>query len=124
MSRVANDRLIEIAYLYLNSTFCVSYGAEIAYVAVSANPYRRTNWQIAASTALEPFVKIQRIATNVSMRGLRHLAITSGLQNFLSVFRRNSHLRATFRRNSHLRATLMTRNLVRNSSMRRFTYQY
>src|ERR1700733_3640396 len=116
MSGVANDRLIEIAYLYLNSTFCVSYRAEIAYVAVSANPYRRTNWQLAASAVLEPFVKIPRIATNVSVRGLRHLASTSGLQNFLSVFRRNSHLGVW-------PATLMTWNVVRNSSMRRFTYQ-
>jgi hypothetical protein len=117
MSGVANDRLIEIAYLYLNSTFCVSYGAEIAYVAVSANPHRRADWQLSRTTAtLEPFIKFLSIATDVGVRGLRHLASTSGLQNFLSVFRRNSHLGVW-------PATLMTWNVVRNSSMRRFTYQ-
>ncbi len=114
MSGVANDRLIEIAYLYLNSTFCVSYGAEIANVPVSANPYRRTNWQFAASAILEPFVKIQRIATDVSVRGLGHFAITRGLQNFLSVFGRNTHL-------GLWPATLLTWNLARDISISGFT---
>jgi hypothetical protein len=80
MRRISDYRLIEITNLNLDLAAGVSDRAKIADVAIPANPDRRPFGKRAAFCSLEPLVIANRIASHVSVRRSRHLALASVFQ--------------------------------------------
>jgi hypothetical protein len=72
MGRIADHGLIEIAYLNGDPALGVRQRPEISHMAVPANPYRRP-FRNFAGARLKPLVKLNRAATNIGVRGARHL---------------------------------------------------
>jgi hypothetical protein len=111
MRRVANNRLIEVTYPNLNLALGICNRAQVANVTVATYPY---GWTVRHSSLglFEPFVKLYRVATHVSVGGLRHLQVLAveqpsaplawfGLLEFRHLARRRSGGRFSPRRLSH-----------------------
>src|ERR1700691_1900844 len=111
MCRVANDRLIEVTYPNLNVALGIRNRAQVADMTVATNPY---GWPVRHSSLslFEPFVELCRVATHVSVGGLRHLQVLAveqpsapltrfGLLEFRHLARRRPEVRSFPRRPSH-----------------------
>jgi hypothetical protein len=79
--RISDNSLIQITDLDLDATLQVSQRPYIADVAVAANPDSRTLWQALTGFALQPFLKLTGIATDVPMRRFGHLCLAALFQN-------------------------------------------
>lgn len=83
MSRVAEDRLIKITNLNLDLPLRAGDRTEITYVAVPANPHWRAfRNHTRRSRGFQPFVKLDRIASYVSMGRRGHLETAAMQQRF------------------------------------------
>jgi hypothetical protein len=78
---VADHRLVEVANLDGQRTAGAGDRAQIADVAVAADPHRRSLGQRRVRAA-QPLVEFCRAAPDIGMGGRRHLAVTLGDQKF------------------------------------------
>src|SRR5438045_2182888 len=70
---IADDGLVHVTDQNGDSIVRVGEGAEIAKMAVTANPDWRTLGDVSAIRFAEPLVKFRRIAANISLDRARHL---------------------------------------------------
>lgn len=89
MCRIADHRLIEIPYLYVDFTLCAGNRAEIADMAIATYPDSRTLEQLPALYAIQPPVKVSWVASHIGMNGSRHFLVAIPRKNCVSgVWRR------------------------------------
>ena len=79
--RVADHGLVEVADLDLDAALRVGDRAEVAQVAVAADPDRRARGQRLGRLRLQPFVELARVAAHVGVRGARHLQVAAAGQD-------------------------------------------
>jgi hypothetical protein len=89
---VTHDGLVEVADLDIDAAVAIRDGADVAHVAIAADPQVRAERKRAAAV-VQPFVELQRIAANVGMRRARHLEVAQGGKPSFAVARR--HRRVT-----------------------------
>ena len=71
--RIADDSLIQVANLNIDSALCIRDRTEITHMAVTANPNCRAFRERGARIGGEPFVKLLGVSPNIGMGGARHL---------------------------------------------------
>ena len=86
MGGIADDGLVEVADLDRDPALGVGQRAEIAKVAVPADPHRRTLGDLALAR-LQPLVELDRAAAHIGMRRPRHLQVARQCQLRRSLFR-------------------------------------
>ena len=74
MRRVADHRLVKVAYLDLDLALSIGYRAEIAVVAVATDPHRGPLRKRVASPSRQPVIELYRAASHIPVRAFRHLA--------------------------------------------------
>ena len=74
VGRVADDGLVEVANFDFDAAVGVGYGAEIADVAVPADPDGRSLGMATFFAAGKPLVKLNRVAAHIGVDAARHLA--------------------------------------------------
>ncbi len=87
--RIADHRLIEIPNLHMHVTVRRSQRAQVASMAVPANPHRRPLGHRARAVFLQPAIKLHGAATHVGMSGTRHLQLSSRSESGGASSRRN-----------------------------------
>src|SRR6185312_10569237 len=70
MRGISDHGLIKISDLHPNVALRIGQGTKIANVTVAANPDGWTIRELAAATAVEPFVKLDGASAHIGMRGL------------------------------------------------------
>ncbi len=74
MRGVADDGLVEVADLDRHAPLAVGEGAEVAEVAIAADPHRRPVRQV-GGPRLQPFVELDRAAAHIGVGRPRHLEV-------------------------------------------------
>ena len=93
MCRIANDGLIEVSDLDGHSTVCGGHRAEIANVAIAANPDRGTFRKRAALLLFQPLVKFCSASPHIGVGRLGHFKCLARLQRGQAVGRPYESLR-------------------------------
>ncbi len=75
--RVADDRLVEIAKAHLDAAFGVGERAQVADVAIPADPHRRPVRERARRDRPQPFVELRRVASHIRVHRRRHLVVAT-----------------------------------------------
>ena len=86
MGGVADHRLVQVAYLHGQRAPGAGDGAEIADMAVAADPHRRALRQGGVRVA-QPFVKLRGAAAHVGVGRGGHLAVALGRQQLGALLR-------------------------------------
>ncbi len=81
VGRVADDGLVEVADLDFDLAVGVGDGAEVADVAVPADPDGWTLGKLCGRVCFEPLVELKRASTYVGVGGASHLQAASFFQN-------------------------------------------
>ena len=84
MRGISDRGLIKISDLHPNVALRIGQGTKIANVTVAANPDRGTIRELAAATAVEPFVKLDGASAHICVRRSRHFEIPRLGQNVLT----------------------------------------
>ena len=85
MRRITDHCLIKVSDLYQNPALRVGERTKIADVTVAANPDRGTIRELAAATAVQPFVKLDGASAHICVRRSRHFEIPRPGQNVLAL---------------------------------------
>ncbi len=72
MRRIADNRLVEVSYLNIDSTIDIGNRAKIADMAIATDPYRGTLGYGLPLRGFEPFIKSASIAADIGMGGTCH----------------------------------------------------
>jgi hypothetical protein len=73
---ITNHRLVEIAYLNLDTAFAIGDRTKIAQVTVAANPDGWAFWDVRREVRIsKPLIEARRIPANVSVRRPRHFQV-------------------------------------------------
>ena len=84
MRGVADDGLVEVADLDFDLAVGVGYRAEVADVAVAADPDGRALRELVAGAGLEPFVELEGVAADVGVGRTCHLEPAALFQDCLA----------------------------------------
>jgi hypothetical protein len=83
--RITDHCLIKVSDLYQNPALRVGERTKTADVTVAANPDRGTIRELAAATAVQPFVKLDGASAHICVRRSRHFEIPRLGQNVLAL---------------------------------------
>ena len=76
VGRIADHRLVEVADMHVDTALGVPGGAQVAGVAVAADPDRRAMGQTSARLAVQPLVELHGAAAHVGVGRTRHLQVS------------------------------------------------
>lgn len=82
MGRITDDGLIEVADMHVDAAVRIPSGPQIAGMAVSAYPDRRTAGQTPARLTVKPLIELRGIASNERVRRPRHFQIAQVDEGF------------------------------------------